>query len=465
MMQKRKVLIPLDGSDFSRQIVDVVRDFFAPEDVMFVLFRSAPPPALSTDRMVEDYYVGSMAMTGSYGSYSRALEAGYDAGLEEQDARRKALQDDLRIEVDRLRELGYTVALEVRFGDPARRIIEFVNESDIDLVAMATHGRSGLGRLVMGSVAEQVLRGVGVPVLLTRPEAAPRPRPAPGELLAKSLGDDHDLDVAVVTDGSTHGDHAVAAAANLAQQIDIKLTVLVSAGERDGVTHAQQVMVATQEAVTSLADAPKMTPLVGYADEKVLQYVTEHPVDLLVTGAFHDRGAGSAAAIGPTVQRIVQHAPTSVLITKGEQTTFSRVLACAAVDDLVAVNVAAQFARALDAQLTLLHVVPSSAASYLAASRTAETMDLTQVLEQGTRLSSAAKEWLERLSFHGYGPEAVTIRAGNAPEVILDTAQRGGYNLVIVGSQSDPGHFLGSVANAVARFAAQSVLVVRTRVR
>lgn len=50
-MSKRKVLIPLDGSEFSRQILRVVRNFFEPGDVELVLFRAAFPPVVASDNI------------------------------------------------------------------------------------------------------------------------------------------------------------------------------------------------------------------------------------------------------------------------------------------------------------------------------------------------------------------------------------------------------------------------------
>ena len=59
--------------------------------------------------------------------------------------------------------------MAVAFGDPALEIIDFVGREGIDMVAMTTHGRSGLQHMLLGSVAENVLRGLNVPVLLIRP--------------------------------------------------------------------------------------------------------------------------------------------------------------------------------------------------------------------------------------------------------------------------------------------------------
>ena len=56
----------------------------------------------------------------------------------------------------------------VRFGDPVKEIVREAESAGADLVAMATHRRSGLGRLLIGSVAEKVERTTTIPVLLVR---------------------------------------------------------------------------------------------------------------------------------------------------------------------------------------------------------------------------------------------------------------------------------------------------------
>lgn len=68
-----------------------------------------------------------------------------------------------------LMERGHRVELDVRLGHPGRRIAEAVEDHDVDLVVMATRGRSGLGRFVLGSVAEDVLRAATTPLLLVGP--------------------------------------------------------------------------------------------------------------------------------------------------------------------------------------------------------------------------------------------------------------------------------------------------------
>lgn len=58
-------------------------------------------------------------------------------------------------------------------GDPAEEIRRVALLEGADLIAMSTHGRSGLGRLMFGSVAEQVIRRAGIPVLMIRMTAVP----------------------------------------------------------------------------------------------------------------------------------------------------------------------------------------------------------------------------------------------------------------------------------------------------
>jgi nucleotide-binding universal stress UspA family protein len=60
------------------------------------------------------------------------------------------------------------VHIAVEMGPPAETIIDYSRHHPIDLIVMATHGRSGLERWVYGSVADKVLRGADLPVLLVR---------------------------------------------------------------------------------------------------------------------------------------------------------------------------------------------------------------------------------------------------------------------------------------------------------
>jgi nucleotide-binding universal stress UspA family protein len=79
-----------------------------------------------------------------------------------------AADDYVQKTVESIQATGIQVDGEVVSGDPATVILEAAAKNDCDVIVMATHGRSGLSRLVFGSVADQVLRGSPAPVLLVR---------------------------------------------------------------------------------------------------------------------------------------------------------------------------------------------------------------------------------------------------------------------------------------------------------
>jgi nucleotide-binding universal stress UspA family protein len=67
--------------------------------------------------------------------------------------------------------VGYEHAvIEARTGDPAREILAYTEEKAVDLIVIATHGRTGLNRMLMGSVAERVLRRAPTPVFIVKPD-------------------------------------------------------------------------------------------------------------------------------------------------------------------------------------------------------------------------------------------------------------------------------------------------------
>ncbi len=67
-----------------------------------------------------------------------------------------------------LRDKGFKVESHVRYGYAAEEILDHVDHWKFDLVALTTHGRSGVGRWLMGSVAEKIVRNSPIPVLVVR---------------------------------------------------------------------------------------------------------------------------------------------------------------------------------------------------------------------------------------------------------------------------------------------------------
>jgi nucleotide-binding universal stress UspA family protein len=167
-MAKQRILIPLDGSPFSQHVINHIRDLFPPKDVELILLHVAaapsgmipnPPRAVSAAWTSPLYVSAQDAARAHHPIYVTQQEASVGANLELQ----------LAPDAEQLEAAGYAVTVLVQFGDPATTITATAEAEHVDMVAMATHGRTGLRHLLLGSVAEQVLHTVQVPVRLVRP--------------------------------------------------------------------------------------------------------------------------------------------------------------------------------------------------------------------------------------------------------------------------------------------------------
>lgn len=95
--------------------------------------------------------------------------------------------EELRKQLSQVRPSEDNIAIQhyLGEGDPAAEIIRLARERACDLIVMGTHGRTGLGRLLLGSIAELVLRRAPCPVLTVKvpaPEPATRPAARPAEV-------------------------------------------------------------------------------------------------------------------------------------------------------------------------------------------------------------------------------------------------------------------------------------------
>lgn len=84
----------------------------------------------------------------------------------------KTVEEYIKHIAQRLEKEGVAVKSSVEEGAVAESILKFTESRGIDLIVMATHGRSGIGRWVYGSVADKVLRAAKTPVLLVRSNAS-----------------------------------------------------------------------------------------------------------------------------------------------------------------------------------------------------------------------------------------------------------------------------------------------------
>lgn len=142
----RRVVVPLDGSPAGEEAIEHALAVAGDADVELLLVHVVLPIFYLTERAAQAFLDETELEAGA---------AAYLAGV-----------------ATRVRARG--VAADTRvLGDPqpARAILECVADFGADLIAMETHGRGGVARLLMGSVADKVARAAPVPVLLHRPSA------------------------------------------------------------------------------------------------------------------------------------------------------------------------------------------------------------------------------------------------------------------------------------------------------
>ena len=211
-----------------------------------------------------------------------------------------------------------TVALQ---GDPATAIVAYAEQHpQIVLIAMATHGRTGLSRWVLGSVADAVLHAAPVPLLLSRPGAA-------GSAALPPRGASTIL---VPLDGSAFAAQALDPACALATATGATVVLLgahepgarpagdagpsgVAPDRQNGVLHLEEHLRATATRLAA-AGIPVTTQLVQGPPAQVILDQCEHvPADLIVM-ATHGRQGLQRLRLGSVAWQVVQGATRPVLL-------------------------------------------------------------------------------------------------------------------------------------------------------
>ncbi len=139
--KKSAVLVPFDFTDNAREALSVALGFVDDKSAIDVVYVMAPPTPPAPGLLW-----GDLDVEGMRDRAEKALEAA-------------------------LADAGATgCQTHVLMGSPATRLVEFANERGCDLVVIPSHGRHGLERWLMGSVAERVVRLAPCPVLVLRAE-------------------------------------------------------------------------------------------------------------------------------------------------------------------------------------------------------------------------------------------------------------------------------------------------------
>lgn len=209
-----------------------------------------------------------------------------------------------------MRVTGINAHLELRQGMPAEEILQAAREKKVDLIAMSSHGRSGVVRLIAGSVAEEVLRKTGLPILVTRPGI-----------------EVHDWKrIVVALDGSERSEAILPEAARIAKKIGASIDLLrvatpsiaAAPGETPFVLPPEDPLPYLQVVAGSLEQegiATRPIALEGNPSTLILDYLSKSGASLLCM-TTHGRSGLTRLLLGSVAEEVVRKAPCPVLLRR-----------------------------------------------------------------------------------------------------------------------------------------------------
>ncbi len=244
---------------------------------------------------------------------------------------RSYLDAYLAQQADVVKQIGFEVETSVLMGRAADEILTLVEDKahPIDIIVIATHGRSGIERWRLGSVADKVIRHAPCPTLVVGPN------------VQEELAPFAVRRVLVPVDGSGMSETALPLASWIADAFDAELDLArvvsltpIAMDQSMGV-YPVDLLSAMEDAAGAylqrlkeqLGDGHKVTTslLVGNAAEQMLEYIKQNPASLVVM-ASHGRAGVMRAALGSVADRML-HGPAPVLVFRPDEAATARLFA------------------------------------------------------------------------------------------------------------------------------------------
>lgn len=291
----KTILLPLDGSPLAERALAYAAALARRSTSRIVLVEAVQAHTFPGT----DLGSAQIKVTGDAEEYLKSIASGLDAE-------------------------GISVETHVYYDHPIDAILDAARRQQADLIVMSTHGRSGLGRMLYGSVADQVLRHATVPVLLvpsTTAHAWPTDRP---------------LSLLVPLDGSALSETALPAAELLAEAFESRLTLLsvveppgyplygdsyayVPFDEDAERTRSHQYLDRRVTELRARGRAASATVAVGLAPALIPAIAREHEVDVIVM-ATHGSGGLTRLLLGSVATSTLRHATAPLLLVRSAQT-------------------------------------------------------------------------------------------------------------------------------------------------
>jgi nucleotide-binding universal stress UspA family protein len=292
----RRIIIPLDGSPVAEQVLPLAKMLIIRFQSSVLLMQAIQPIGKRGEVEGAAFAVGDqfeLLRTRAL-EYLKAIEGGFPRGV--------------------------SVQHEIRIGLPAAAILESAETAHVDLIAMATHGRSGIQRWVYGSVADKVLSGARLPILLVRASQVPSTHSPIRRIL-------------VPVDGSTLAERALIPARHLAKAFDAEIllfrvqepSIYVQAGLTAGMSTPaldEALCETVEEYLTDKTWELRNQGIrvgwetqFGMAAENILEAAQKRAANLVVMST-HGRSGAGRWIMGSVADRVLRSSRIPVLLIR-----------------------------------------------------------------------------------------------------------------------------------------------------
>jgi nucleotide-binding universal stress UspA family protein len=150
----KKIMVPLDGSELAECVLPHVDGFVTGCQVETIIFVRVIEPTRH-----------SLLSSTTNPQYSEMMQENLKLMEEEE---KSSAANYLKEVISRVKQGEIKYKTDVLAGKVADRLVDYAEASEIDLIIIATHGRSGISRWVRGSIADRILRSSCAPVLMVR---------------------------------------------------------------------------------------------------------------------------------------------------------------------------------------------------------------------------------------------------------------------------------------------------------
>jgi nucleotide-binding universal stress UspA family protein len=304
----KTILVPLDGSALSEQILPYARllalSLSARLHLLHIVSEGEKEQALAHEAVL------SFEGGGPLPNHRIREQRVFDALCANARSALDALAAPLRAE-------GFDVIVEMRSGAPAEQIVAVAEEAHSTLIAMATHGYGGLRRWALGSVADKVAHATSIPLLLVRSTAQPRTA--------------HLRRILVPLDGSALSRQALPLATELAMCARAELLLVrgiptlvepyiggggLPAGAQETLREqASRELSAVARSLHPYQVPVRIATAEGSAAEVILKAAVQRQADLIVM-ATHGRSGISRWALGSVADKLLHAASTPLLLVR-----------------------------------------------------------------------------------------------------------------------------------------------------